>query len=157
MALFKCFKNEKEIKAISWISFFWSSASLMVFAVLPVFLSEELGISHTQIGMIEGLAISSSFITKVFSGILSDYFRKRKPFILLGSFLSMLSKPMFALASSLSFILLARFMDRMSKGVRSAPTDAFIADISLQHEYSKSFSLRQSLYTLGAVLGHCAL
>ncbi len=153
MALFNCFKNGKEIKAISWISFFWSSASLMVFAVLPVFLSEELGISHTQIGMIEGLAISSSFITKVFSGILSDYFRKRKPFILLGSFLSMLSKPMFALASSLSFILLARFMDRMSKGVRSAPTDAFIADISLQHEYSKSFSLRQSLYTLGAVFG----
>lgn len=152
MASFKK-ENKKDILAISWMSFFWAQASLMVFAVLPVFLSEELGISHTHIGLIEGLAIGASFGTKVLSGILSDLYHRRKPFILLGSFFSILSKPMFALSSGLSFVLLARFVDRLSKGVRSAPTDAFIADISVKNNYAETFSLRQGLYTLGAVFG----
>ena len=153
MALFKIKKEDQNIWGISWMSFFWSSASLMVFAILPVFLSEELGISHTKIGIIEGLAISASFGTKVLSGFLSDLFQRRKPFILLGSFLSILSKPLFALSTGLYFVLLARFVDRLSKGVRSAPSDAFIADISTHKNYARSFSLRQCLYTLGAVFG----
>lgn len=151
-------EQQKEIKAISWISFFWAQASLMVFAILPVFLSEELGISHTQIGIIEGLAIGASFATKVLAGILSDFFRRRKPFILLGSILSILSKPLFALSSTLSFVFLARFVDRISKGIRSAPTDAFLADISPQKNYASTFAQRQSLYTFGAVFGAlCAM
>ena len=153
MASLKEKKKDRNVFAISWMSFFWAQASLMVFSVLPVFLSEELGISHTNIGIIEGLAISASFGTKVLAGVLSDYFRKRKPFILLGSFLSILSKPLFAISSGLSFVLLARFVDRLSKGVRSAPTDAYLADITPPENYSKTFSHRQSLYTLGAVFG----
>lgn len=153
MALHKSETVSTEIMAISWMSFFWSVASLMVFSVLPVFLSEELGISHTHIGLIEGLAIGASFGTKVLSGVLSDLFQKRKPFILLGSILSTLSKPLFALSSTLFFVLVARFVDRISKGVRSAPTDAYLADISTKKNFMKTFSLRQSLYTFGAVFG----
>ena len=92
------------------MTFFWAQASLMVFSVLPVFLSEELKVSYTQIGAIEGLAIGASFATKVISGFLTDYYKRRKPFILLGSFFSLLSKPFFALAPGISFVFMARFL-----------------------------------------------
>lgn len=152
-------KNKKQVLGISWMTFFWAQASLMVFSILPVFLAEELKVSYTKIGAIEGLAIGASFATKVISGFLTDYFKRRKPFILLGSFFSLLSKPLFALAPGISYIFMARFFDRASKGVRSAPTDAFIADIS--HEGSmaaRNFNLRQTYCTAGAVLGaFCAM
>ena len=76
----------------------------MVFAVLPSYLIDELGVTHTSLGLIEGLAISLSFVTKVLAGVASDYFRVRKPFILLGSLLSTSSKPFFALSQSFSFV-----------------------------------------------------
>ena len=126
----------------------------MVFAILPVFLSEELNVSYKQIGAIEGLAIGASFATKVISGFLTDYFKRRKPFIIIGSFLSFLSKPFFALAPGLSFVFMARFFDRASKGIRSAPTDAFIADISHEGQMAaRNFNIRQTYCTAGAVVG----
>ena len=151
--------NRTQVLGISWMTFFWAQASLMVFSVLPVFLSEELKVSYTQIGAIEGLAIGASFATKVISGFLTDYYKRRKPFILLGSFFSLLSKPFFALAPGISFVFMARFFDRASKGVRSAPSDAFIADISHEGNMAaRNFNLRQTYCTAGAVLGaFCAM
>lgn len=148
---------EKTIKSglwgVSWMSFFWSTSSLMVFALIPTFLTEELGASHTKLGIIEGVAIFAAFMSKVFSGILSDIFRTRKPLIAVGSVFTILVKLIFAAASSINWVFLARSIDRLSKGIRSSPTDALIADLSSKVERGKSYGLRQSLYTLGAVVG----
>lgn len=141
------------LRGVAWMSFCWSCSSLMVFSILPIFLTEVLGASKTKVGFIEGIAIFTSFLFKVFSGVLSDILRKRKPLIFVGSLLSLLIKPMFALATSISWVFAARFIDRLSKGIRSSPTDALIADLSLKKTRGKSFGLRQALYTLGAVVG----
>ena len=125
----------------------------MVFSVLPTFMSDKLGVSYTGIGWIEGVAVAASFVTKVLSGVGSDIIKKRVPFILWGSVFTVLSKPMFAFSAGVGGIFLARFIDRLSKGVRSAPTDAFIADVSTQSYYGRAYGLRQCLYTGGAVLG----
>lgn len=138
---------------ISWISFFWSASSLMVFALLPTFLTEVLGTSHTKLGIIEGVAIFTAFISKVFAGVLSDIFRTRKPLIAVGSLFTVLVKLIFATASSIGWIFIARSLDRLGKGIRSSPTDALIADLSPKTNRGKSYGLRQSLYTMGAVVG----
>jgi MFS family permease len=140
---------------VAWMSFCWSTSSLMVFALLPMFLSEVLHASKTKIGLIEGVAVFISFIFKIFSGIFSDYIKKRKPLIGVGSFFTIVVKLMFAAATTISWVFMARFIDRLSKGIRSAPTDALIADISHPEELGRSYGLRQSLYTLGAVFGSC--
>lgn len=149
--------SDKAIKSglwgISWMSFFWSASSLMVFALLPTFLTEVLGASHTKLGIIEGVAIFIAFLSKVFAGVLSDIFRTRKPLIAVGSFFTILVKLIFATASSIGWIFIARSIDRLSKGIRSSPTDALIADLSPKAERGKSYGLRQSLYTMGAVTG----
>ena len=141
------------LRNVAWMSFCWSCSSLMVFSLLPIFIVEVLGASKTKLGFIEGVAIFTSFLFKVFAGVLSDYLKKRKPLILAGSLLSLLIKPMFALAASINWIFAARFIDRLSKGIRSSPTDALIADLSNERTRGKSFGLRQSLYTFGAVAG----
>lgn len=125
----------------------------MVFAVLPVFLIDVLGVSYTQAGLMEGVAISVSFLSKVFSGVISDMVRRRRPLIALGSLLSVLVKLFYVMSHTFTLVFLARFMDRLSKGVRSSPTDALIADLSQQSDQGRNFGLRQSLYTLGAVVG----
>lgn len=153
MALAKNDEDLKSLYGLSILSFLWSMASLMVFAVLPVFMKDELKISHTQIGFIEGIAISCAFLSKFFSGILSDLFRNRKPLIILGTLLNVLTKMCFSLAFNAWHIFLARFFDRLSKGLRSAPTDALIADISHKSNYAKNFGFRQSWCSFGGVVG----
>jgi predicted MFS family arabinose efflux permease len=140
---------------VAWMSFCWSTSSLMVFVLLPMFLSEVLHASKTKIGLIEGVAVFISFVFKIFSGVFSDYIKKRKPLIGIGSFFTVVVKLMFATATTISWVFVARFIDRLSKGIRSAPTDALIADISRPKELGRSYGLRQSLYTLGAVFGSC--
>ncbi len=145
--------KNRSLWGIAWMSFFWSTATVMVFTLLPTFLTEELGASKTKLGMIEGVAIFLAFLAKVFSGVLSDYWRTRKPLIMVGTFASIIVKSMFAMATSISWIFIARSIDRFSKGVRSAPTDALIADLSPQHKEGASYGIRYMLYTLGAVFG----
>lgn len=139
--------------AISWMSFFWSCSTVMVFSILPVYLSEVLGIGHTKVGLIEGVAIGSSFAAKFFSGLLSDLHKKRKPLIFIGTILSALTKPFFAVCTGAPHMFFLRLIDRLSKGVRSAPTDALIGDLSGSHSLASNYGLRQALYTLGAATG----
>ena len=136
-----------------WVSFLWSTSSLMVVSVFPSFLVEELGMGKKHVGLLEGVAISLSFGTKVFSGVLSDLLRRRQPLILWGSIFTVVAKAGFALANSFTTIFVARTLDRASKGLRSAPTDAFLADLATGPDYGKVYGLRQSLYTMGAVAG----
>lgn len=136
-----------------FLSMLMDISSEMIHSLLPLFMVTTLGSSVLTIGIIEGLAESIALIVKVFSGIISDYIGKRKGLALFGYSLGALTKPLFALASSSGLVLTARLLDRIGKGVRGAPRDALVADITPSHLRGAAFGLRQSLDTVGAFLG----
>ncbi|WP_292568667.1 MFS transporter [Methylomonas sp.] len=128
-------------------------SSEMIHSLLPLFMVTSLGASSLTIGLIEGAAESTALIVKIFSGALSDYLGKRKGLALLGYTLGALSKPLFAIAASSGIVLTARLIDRIGKGIRGAPRDALVADITPVEIRGAAFGLRQSLDTVGAFLG----
>lgn len=131
-------------------------SSEMVHAVLPLYLVVGLGASALTVGVIEGLAEATAAITKIFSGVLSDRLGKRKALAAMGYGLAAFTKPIFPLAPSIAWLVAARFIDRVGKGIRGAPRDALVADISPPDLRGASFGLRQSLDTIGAFLGPLA-
>ena len=135
------------------VSMLMDISSEMIHSLLPLFMLTTLGASALAIGLIEGLAESTALIVKLFSGALSDYFGKRKGLAVLGYALGALTKPLFAVASTTGVVLTARLLDRVGKGIRGAPRDALVADITPRHLRGAAFGLRQSLDTLGAFLG----
>ncbi len=128
-------------------------SSEMIHSLLPLFMVTSLGTGSTVIGLIEGAAEATALIVKVFSGVISDYLGKRKGLALLGYGLGALTKPLFAIATGSGVILAARLLDRVGKGIRGAPRDALIADITPVEIRGAAFGLRQSLDTVGAFLG----
>ncbi|MBX3698507.1 MAG: MFS transporter [Dokdonella sp.] len=139
--------------ALGFVSLFTDVGSEMVHSLLPVLLAGSLGASALTIGFIEGAAESLVLITKVFSGYISDAFGKRKPLVLFGYGLAAAVKPLFPLAGSIGTIVTARLLDRFGKGVRGAPRDALIADVTPEAVRGAAFGLRQSMDTVGAVVG----
>jgi MFS family permease len=128
-------------------------SSEMIHGLLPVFLTSVLGAGTEIVGLIEGVGEVTASISKLFSGWLSDRLGKRKVLAVLGYGLAALSKPLFAIAPSASFVLTARFSDRIGKGVRDAPRDALIGDLVQEGQRGAAYGLRQSLDTIGAVAG----
>jgi len=128
-------------------------SSEMVHSLLPMFMVTVLGTSAFTVGIIEGMAEATALIVKVFSGALSDYLGKRKGLAVFGYALGALTKPLFAMASSTGVIITARLLDRVGKGIRGAPRDALVADITPPNIRGAAFGLRQSLDTVGAFLG----
>ncbi len=141
------------IWALGFVSLFMDASSELVHSLLPVYLAGTLGASAFAIGMIEGTAEALALIVKVFSGYLSDAFGKRKPLVLLGYGLAAAVKPLFPLAGSVGVVVTARFLDRIGKGIRGAPRDALIGDLAPLEVRGASFGLRQSMDTVGAVIG----
>ncbi|MBN2905110.1 MAG: MFS transporter [Rhodobacteraceae bacterium] len=141
------------IWALGFVSLLMDVSSEMIHALLPLYLVVGLGATALTVGVIEGIAEATAAITKVFSGALSDRIGRRKELAALGYGLAALTKPVFPLASSVSWLVAARFVDRVGKGIRGAPRDALIADISPPELRGASFGLRQSLDTVGAFLG----
>jgi MFS family permease len=125
----------------------------MIHSLLPLFLAGALGVSVLTIGVIEGIAEATALISKVFSGTLSDYLGRRKGLAVFGYALGAVTKPVFALAQSVGPVVAARFVDRVGKGIRGAPRDALVADITPADVRGAAFGLRQSLDTVGAFLG----
>jgi len=138
---------------LGFVSLLMDISSEMIHSLLPLFMLTVLGASAFSIGLVEGLAESTALIVKVFSGVLSDYLGKRKGLALFGYALGALTKPLFAIAPTLGIVLAARLLDRVGKGVRGAPRDALVADITPEHLRGAAFGLRQSLDTVGAFLG----
>ena len=134
-------------------SLFMDVSSEMIHSLLPLFLSTVLGASMTTIGVIEGLAEATVAVTKVFSGALSDFLRRRKAVVVAGYALSALTKPLFPLAASVSWVLTARLLDRFGKGIREAPRDALIADVTPDSLRGAAYGLRQALDSVGAFVG----
>jgi MFS family permease len=141
------------IWALGFVSLLMDVSSEMIHSLLPVFLVTSLGTSALTVGVIEGIAEATSAITKVFSGAVSDWLGRRKLLAVMGYGLAALSKPIFPLADSVGWLVAARFIDRIGKGIRGAPRDALVAEISPPHLRGASFGLRQSLDTTGAFLG----
>ena len=139
--------------ALGFVSLFMDTSSELVHSLLPVFLVSVLGASMTSVGLIEGVAEATAMITKIFSGALSDYLGRRKALTVLGYGLAAVTKPLFPLAGSVGMVLTARFIDRIGKGIRGAPRDALVADLSPPHLRGASFGLRQALDTVGAFAG----
>lgn len=138
---------------LGFVSLFMDISSEMIHSLLPLFMVTALGTSTTAVGIVEGLAESVALMVKVFSGTLSDYLGKRKALAVCGYSLGAMTKPLFAMASSLGMVLTARLMDRIGKGIRGAPRDALVADIAPSHLRGAAFGLRQTLDTIGAFLG----
>ena len=141
------------IRVLGLVSLLMDSSSELVHSLLPIFMSTVLGASIVSIGVIEGVAEATAAITKVFSGALSDVFRRRKFLVVLGYGLGALTKPVFALATTIGWVFAARFVDRIGKGIRGAPRDALVADIAPAELRGAAFGLRQALDSVGAVAG----
>jgi MFS family permease len=139
--------------ALGIVSLLMDVSSEIIHGLLPLFLTVGLGVSVATVGLIDGIAESTASISKVFSGYLSDRIGRRKPLILLGYGLAAATKPLFALATSAPIVLGARFADRIGKGIRGAPRDALIADVTPPAIRGRAFGLRQSLDTAGAFIG----
>lgn len=135
------------------VSLLMDASSECIHALLPLYLVAVLKVSTLTVGVIEGVAEATASVTKIFSGALSDRLGGRKGLVVAGYGLAALSKPLFPLASSVAWVLAARFIDRIGKGIRGAPRDALIADVAPAHLRGASFGLRQALDTVGAVVG----
>ncbi|WP_116132026.1 MFS transporter [Tropicimonas sp. IMCC34043] len=144
------------IWALGFVSMLMDVSSEMIHALLPVYLTVGLGVTVLAVGVIEGIAEATASITKVFSGALSDRIGRRKELAALGYGLAALTKPVFPLAPGIGWLVAARFVDRVGKGIRGAPRDALIADITPAGLRGAAFGLRQSLDTFGAFLGPLA-
>lgn len=143
----------RAIWALGFVSLLMDISSELIHSLLPVFLVTGLGASMVTVGLLEGAAEATALIVKVFSGALSDWWGKRKPLALLGYGLAAVTKPLFALATSVEPVIAARLVDRVGKGIRGAPRDALVADIAPPDQRGAAFGLRQSLDTVGAFLG----
>ncbi|MGZ8992948.1 MAG: MFS transporter [Burkholderiaceae bacterium] len=141
------------IWTLGFVSLLMDISSEMIHSLLPAFLVTTLGASALVVGLIEGAAEAIALIAKVFSGVLSDYWGKRKSLAVFGYSLGALSKPLFAIASTAGMVFTARFIDRIGKGIRGAPRDALVADIAPREMRGAAFGLRQSLDTVGAFVG----
>ena len=138
---------------LGFVSLFTDMGSEIVHSLLPVLLATTLGASMLTIGLIEGAAEATVLFTKVFSGWASDALGRRKPLVLFGYGLAAAVKPLFPLAGSVGAVATARMLDRFGKGIRGAPRDALVADIAPAAVRGAAFGLRQSMDTIGAVIG----
>jgi len=135
----------RTIWALGFVSLFMDLSSELVHSLLPLFFVTTLGASALTVGVIEGIAESTAMFVKIFSGPISDFIGRRKGLMLLGYGLAALTKPLFPLAHSVEMIFTARFLDRIGKGIRGAPRDALVADVSPPEIRGACFGLRQSM------------
>jgi MFS family permease len=146
-------KLPRSIWALGFVSLLMDTSSEMIHSLLPVFLTVGLGASAATVGLIEGIGEATASITKLFSGLVSDRIGRRKPPTVVGYALGALSKPLFAVAPTPAWVLGARFTDRLGKGIRGAPRDAMVGELTPLQQRGAAYGLRQSLDTVGAVLG----
>src|SRR5690606_15418481 len=143
----------RTVWVLGGVSLFMDMSSELIHAVLPVYMTAVLGLSVLTVGIVEGIAEATASISKVFSGYVSDRFARRKPLVLLGYGLSAFTKPMFPLADGAVGVVAARFADRIGKGIRGAPRDALVADVTPPGSRDAAYGLRQALDTVGAFVG----
>ena len=125
----------------------------MTFSISPLFMTNVLGLSFLSLGAIEGFAEGLAQISKLFSGVSGDYFKRKKPTLMFGFLLSIISKPFFILANGAGLVIASKVLERISNGVMSTPRDAYIADEAPRDKTGASFGLMMSFKTGGCVVG----
>ena len=143
----------RTVVALGIVSLCMDTSSEIIHSLLPAFLVIVLGANAFSIGIIEGVAEATTSIARIFSGAISDWLGKRKLLVLIGYGLAAFTKPLFPLATGIGAVFIARFLDRIGKGIRGAPRDALIADVTPPALRGTAFGLRQSMDTVGAFLG----
>jgi len=143
----------RTVIALGFVSLCMDTSSEIIHSLLPAFLVTVLGANGLSIGIIEGAAEATTAVSRIFSGALSDWLGKRKLLVLTGYGLAALTKPLFPLATGVGAVFIARLVDRIGKGIRGAPRDALIADVTPLELRGTAFGLRQSMDTVGAFLG----
>lgn len=138
---------------LSWVSFFTDTASEMIYPLLPLFLTRVLGAGAMSLGVIEGVAEAANSVLKILSGHLSDRWNARKPLVLAGYTLSSFVRPLMGLATGWTHVLGLRFADRLGKGLRGAPRDALLAQITAPHDRGAVYGLQRGMDHAGAVAG----
>jgi len=138
---------------LGFVSLLGDISSEMIHSLLPLYLTVSLGASALVVGLIEGVAEAAALVVRIFSGTLSDRLRHRKWITAAGYGLAAASKPLFAIAQGAGLVFAARFIDRIGKGIRGAPRDALIADLTPKESRGAAFGLRQTLDTVGALIG----
>jgi len=141
------------VAILGLVSLFTDLGSQMVFPLIPLFLSTTLGASMLVVGLIEGSAETVASLLKVFSGYWSDKIKRRKPFVLAGYGLSSLSKPLFAFADTWQGVFWIRIVERVGKGIRSAPRDAIIAESCADDVRGKAYGIHRAMDGMGSILG----
>jgi MFS family permease len=147
------FGLNRNVSVAGVVSFLMDVSSEMIYPLVPLFLANVLGVNKSVIGLIEGIAESTASLLKVFSGWYSDRIGSRKWLMAAGYGISALSRPIVALAASWQQVLAFRFVDRLGKGVRTAPRDALIAESADNRSLGKAFGFHRSMDSLGAVVG----
>jgi MFS family permease len=142
----------RNVWVLGFVSLFMDLSSEIYHALLPAFITMVLGLPATALGAIDGVAEATANFAKLFSGRLSDRSLRRKPWVMAGYGLAALSKPLFPLASNAPAVMVARFADRIGKGIRGSPRDAMVADETPPGIRGRAFGLRQALDTVGALL-----
>jgi MFS family permease len=135
------------------VSLFTDLSSQMVFPLIPLFLTTVLGCGAYAVGIVEGAAETTASLLKVVSGYWSDKINKRKPFILFGYSMSSITKPLFALANIWTFVLFLRVIERIGKGIRTAPRDALVAESCDESVRGKAFGFHRAADGIGSTLG----
>lgn len=143
----------KTVWILGFVSLLMDISSEMIHALLPLFMAGTLGAGAIWIGLVEGVGEGAALVTKVFSGVLADRFGHKKWLVFSGYFLGVVAKPVFAMAGSVPVVLGARLFDRIGKGMRGAPRDAMVADVTEEKIRGAAYGLRQSLDAAGAFVG----
>jgi MFS family permease len=146
----------RDVAVLGVISLLTAMSSAMVYGLLPIFLVQVLGATMSSVGLIEGAAEGMMSLTRIASGLASDRMGRRKPLVFLGYTVSAINKIMFPLAGAVSVVLAARTIDRIGKGLRDAPRDAFMTDVTPAQIRGSGFGLRLTFYTTGYVIGPLA-
>ncbi|MDL1980808.1 MAG: MFS transporter [Deltaproteobacteria bacterium] len=143
----------RNIFIMGLVSLFTDLSSQMVFPLIPLFLTTVLGCGAYAVGIVEGAAETTASLLKVVSGYWSDKIGKRKPFVLFGYSMSTITKPLFALANIWTFVLFLRVIERIGKGIRTAPRDALIAESCDESVRGKAYGFHRAADGIGSTLG----
>ena len=143
----------RNVLILGFVSLFTDLSSQMVFPLIPLYLTSVLGAGAFAVGIIEGSAETTASLLKVFSGYWSDKINRRKPFVLLGYSLSTITKPLFALATVWPTVLLVRIIERIGKGIRTAPKDALIAESTNRSVWGRAYGFQRAMDGMGSILG----
>ena len=145
----------KGIFAISLFGLFLGASTTMIYSQLGLFLKNELHATELKIAFIDGVVEFIAYVTRVFSGMISDYFMNRKFILYVGCVITLFMKPLFAIAQSPLVVMIAQSIERIGNGLQATPRDALIADLSDPSNRGQSFGFSKSFKTVGSLLGTC--